>query len=206
MTTSHGTVSRRTWRYCDKHSRVSVAEQKSATSESCLASVCGAGRRRESYGFVFTYTRRGKTLRAQGQAATRDAAVAAMAARKAELLTKATATTAAPTLAEHAAKWLVTIKPDIAKRTLKSYAETLRRHVLPTLGASQLPAITRGHVMALLSSKRADGLGKNSVRLIRAAISALFSDAVDHELIPLNPALRPRRRDARRTVASRSSS
>jgi integrase len=44
--------------------------------------------------------------------------------------------------------------------------------------------------MAQLSSKRAGGLSKNTVRLIRAALSALFTDALNHELVTAHPALR----------------
>jgi integrase len=44
--------------------------------------------------------------------------------------------------------------------------------------------------MALLNSKRGDGLGKNTVRLIRAALSALLTDALNEELIPTHPALK----------------
>jgi integrase len=81
----------------------------------------------------------------------------------------------------------------------------LKRHIRPTLGALSLPAITRGMVKDLLASKRASGLSKDSVRLIRATISALFVDAMDHELVTANPASkvgRGRGRNAPDTVTA----
>jgi integrase len=162
MTTSHGNVHKREWEH--------------------------AGKKRSAWEYCFTYEKDGKTLRARGQAATRDEALAAMATRKTELAQAAVMAAAAPTLAEYAERWLVAIKPDVAQRTLKSYRDTLRRHVLPRLGALPLPSITRGQVMSLLSAKRAGGLGKNSVRLIRAAVSALFTDALNQELVSAHPA------------------
>jgi len=47
----------------------------------------------------------------------------------------------------------------------------------------------RPHVRALLTRKRAEGLSKNSVRLIRATLSALLGDAVEEGLLSVNPAL-----------------
>jgi integrase len=64
----------------------------------------------------------------------------------------------------------------------------LKNHVRPALGTLPLPSITRGQVKSLLAKKREAGLSKDTVRLIRAAISALFSDAVDSGLVPSNPA------------------
>jgi hypothetical protein len=48
--------------------------------------------------------------------------------------------------------------------------------------------ITRAQVKDLLAARRAAGLGKNTVRLVRATLSVLFSDAVEDGLVPVNPA------------------
>jgi integrase len=186
---SHGSVTRRTWWYCEAHKQFVTT---SGTPTTCSRAVCG-GKKRERFEFCFTYTRDGVTKRARGQAAKYDEAHAAMEARKAELTKEAeTRPVEAPavTLAEYVEKWLVTISPEIAKRTLESYTATFRRHVLPTLGTIPLTSITRGQVMSLLSAKRASGLGKNSVRLIRAALSAAFTDALNQELVTTHPALK----------------
>jgi len=46
------------------------------------------------------------------------------------------------------------------------------------------------HRHGLLSAKRARGLGKNSVRLVRAVLSAMLTDALNEELIEAHPALK----------------
>lgn len=53
----------------------------------------------------------------------------------------------------------------------------------------------RAHIRALLVDKRDAGHAKNGVRLMRAALSTMLSDAVEDGLIPANPALRLGRRE-----------
>jgi integrase len=57
-----------------------------------------------------------------------------------------------------------------------------------------LRELTRGMIRALLAQKRAAGLAKNSVRMIRATLSVMLSDAVDDGIILANPALNLGRR------------
>ena len=64
----------------------------------------------------------------------------------------------------------------------------LKNHVRPALGELALISITRGQVKDLLAQKRAGGLAKDSVRLIRATISAIYADAQDAELVTTNSA------------------
>jgi integrase len=92
------------------------------------------------------------------------------------------------TLGAFADRWLTQVEHNLQPRTLASYADTLRLHIRPTLGASQVRALHRGHIKALLAVKRAAGLSQNSVRLIRATLSVLLSDAIDEGLIKANPA------------------
>ena len=72
--------------------------------------------------------------------------------------------------------------------TLASYTDTLKRYIRPTLGAVPLAEITRARVKELLAGARTAGLGKNSVRIIRATLSVMFNDAVEDRLLTLNPA------------------
>src|SRR5260370_42572478 len=65
----------------------------------------------------------------------------------------------------------------------------------------KLRAIHRGHVRALLARKRADGLSRNSVRLIRATLSVMLGDAVDDAIIFVNPTAGTGRRGRRRPDA-----
>jgi integrase len=51
-----------------------------------------------------------------------------------------------------------------------------------------LRALHRGHIKALLARKRAQGLSKNSVRLIRATLSVMLSDAMDGMIVAANAA------------------
>jgi Phage integrase, N-terminal SAM-like domain len=186
---SHGSINRRTWKYCDKHGRMIT---KNGSPTSCAANVC-ADKKRERHEFCFVYTGSdGITRRARGHAATRDEALEAMQARKDELAREA-APVAEPevapiTLGEYADKWLVEIASSVERRTVESYTGILKRHIRPTLGTLPVPSITRGQVKELLASKRGSGLSKDSVRLIRATLSALFTDAMDHELVSANPA------------------
>jgi hypothetical protein len=62
---------------------------------------------------------------------------------------------------------------------VRNYTERPRRHILPALGHLKLREIHRAHIKALLADKRRQGHAKNSVRLMKAALSAMLSDAVD---------------------------
>src|SRR5215203_47554 len=71
------------------------------------------------------------------------------------------------TLERFAEHWLKhVIGPRLRPSTLSSYRETLRLHVLPTLGPMNLRALTPTHVRTLLANKAADGLSTRSVQII----------------------------------------
>lgn len=96
---------------------------------------------------------------------------------------------AGPTLAEYAERWLATIRPPVVRpRTWKGYADLLRLHLLPALGAARLGALRRGDVKALLAAKLGAGLARDTVRLIHATLRALLNAAVDDEILVANPA------------------
>jgi integrase len=94
------------------------------------------------------------------------------------------------TVRDYADRWLRVIAHEIKPRTLMGYRQQLRLHILPALGRVRVRELHRGTIKAFLIEKRAGGLGKNSVRLIRAAFSAMLSSAVDDAIIAANPALR----------------
>src|SRR5581483_10750972 len=63
----------------------------------------------------------------------------------------------------------------------------------------RLRELRRSHVKEFLAAKRERAsLSKNTLRLIRAALSAMLADALDDELIPSNPAAVPIRRRGRK--------
>jgi integrase len=95
-------------------------------------------------------------------------------------------------VADYAERWLVQVATEIKPRTLDSYRRNLANHVLPAFGRFKVRDLHRGHLRDFLARKRAAGLGKNSVRLIRAVLSVLLSDAVDDGIILANPALQLR--------------
>jgi integrase len=89
------------------------------------------------------------------------------------------------------------IATTLASKTHKSYREMLDRHLLPAFGSLKLRALHRRHINEFLARKRAGGLSKNSVRLIRATLSVLLSDAVDDGILLANPAQEITRRGRR---------
>ena len=60
--------------------------------------------------------------------------------------------------------------------------------MLPALGHLKVRELHRGHIKAFLAQKRGQGYAKNSVRLMRAPLSAMLSDAVGDGIILANPA------------------
>jgi len=103
-------------------------------------------------------------------------------------------------LKEWAETWLKQRAPDLAPRTLASYRQLLDLYVLPTLGQVPLRKLRRSHVRSLLAAHwqrevtRPDGTktvrtrSKHTLRLIRATLSAMLSEAVDQEVLPANVA------------------
>jgi integrase len=99
-------------------------------------------------------------------------------------------------LADYTERWLTERAQDLEPITLENYRERLTKHVLPELGRLRLDALTPSHVRRFLLAKR-KVYAKNGVRLMRASLSSLLSDAVQDELIPANPCLQIRGRTRR---------
>lgn len=100
------------------------------------------------------------------------------------------------TLAAYAAYWLDdAVAKVLEPRTIEGYRQMLSAHIIPfkvdgkSLGGMKIRDIRRRHIKALLNSKRAEGYAKDTVRHLRAAFSSLLTDAVDDEIIEINPAL-----------------
>src|SRR5215470_18507091 len=102
------------------------------------------------------------------------------------------------TVERYADLWLEQVSANIAPKTLESYRDLLRLHIRPALGITKVRQVHRGMIKALLAEKRKPvtrpdgtvkpGLGKNTVRLIRATLSVMLADAVDDGLLRTNPA------------------
>ena len=141
-------------------------------------------RRAWQYSFVATLAD-GTKQRHRGQRASRAEALDALAEHKARVANPPAPPT--DTVAAYAETWLARIKGDVAGKTSRSYAQLLKLYILPTLGTVPVAEVTRGGVVKLMDGMRAKGLGKNTVRLARAAI--LLSDAVEREVVQANVAL-----------------
>jgi integrase len=102
------------------------------------------------------------------------------------------------TLRDYAARWLADIALEKDPNTVRGYTDSFDNHLLPALGHRRLRNLHRQHIKALLLDKRREGYAKNSVRLMKAALSVLLSDAVDDGIIAANPALQLGRRKVSR--------
>ena len=108
-------------------------------------------------------------------------------------------------LSAYGAHWLDNIIIEsVEPRTAEAYRQMLEGHIFPfkidsrSLGSMKLRDIRRRHIKALLIEKRKGGYAKDTVRHFRAALSSLLTDAVEDEIIDLNPALQVSNRKKKR--------
>ncbi len=106
------------------------------------------------------------------------------------------------TVRAYATRWLALIEHEKDADTVRGYKDALEGHVLPALGHLKVRRFHRGHIKAFLAQKRGKGYAKNTVRLMRAPLSTMLSDAVDDGIIMANPAFQVGRR---RPIAPTSS-
>src|SRR5437762_3731907 len=109
------------------------------------------------------------------------------------------------TVSSYAERWLSQVAVTIKPRTLESYSQTLRKHVLPKLGPTKVRMLHRGRIKSFLVEKLREGkvkkvaegdttkerklpLARDSVRIIHATLRALLNAAVDDGIIVANPA------------------
>jgi integrase len=77
--------------------------------------------------------------------------------------------------------------------TVHSYRVIIDRHVVPAIGAKRLAALRPLHVQRFLGELAEGGLSRATVRNVRMVLSSAFRTAVDWELIPSSPVMRPPR-------------
>ena len=92
------------------------------------------------------------------------------------------------TVRGYARRWLGLVAPTIKPKTRRSYEQHLRIHILPALGAIPITHLRVGPLRSFLLEKLGSDLSANTVRIMRATISAMLSAAVDDELLVANPA------------------
>jgi len=75
-----------------------------------------------------------------------------------------------------------------AQNTQQSYQDMLRLHIKPVFGQKRLDELERKDIKRFIIKKQTEGLSANTVKLILSYFSAILSEAVDDELIAINPA------------------
>ena len=92
------------------------------------------------------------------------------------------------TIKAYSERWLGMIPVSLKPRTVESYSQMFRLHLLPLLGVMKVRQLHRGQIKALLAQKLADGLSRGTVRIIHATLRAMLNAAVEDGVIAANPA------------------
>lgn len=102
-----------------------------------------------------------------------------------------TADPVAPTtLAAYARGWLERTRRRVRQQSALRYEWVLERYVLPELGRYELTELRKVHVIDMVDAIRNRGLSPASARSAHATLSAVLTDAVDRDVLAVNPALR----------------
>jgi hypothetical protein len=125
------------------------------------------------------------------------------------------------TFDQFATVWLSQLSSaGLRPKTIDSYTQLYSKHIKPTLGSIKVRELRRSDVRALLAAKteevyrttktrheQPDGsatevsveqrLSRNTIRLIRATLSAILASALDDDLIAENVAVMSRRRGSK---------
>ena len=88
----------------------------------------------------------------------------------------------------YASRWLEGLSRHLRPKTVRSYRQLYQIHIAPNLGMTKIQQLSRARIKLLLAEKSNSGLSRNTVRLIRACLSVMCSEAVDDGLIKENPA------------------
>ncbi len=73
--------------------------------------------------------------------------------------------------------------------TFEGYDSSYRNYILPQLGKHRIDQIDRTKMQSFVRGLLDKGLAKDSIRLILAALSVLYSDAVENEIVVKNPTI-----------------
>jgi hypothetical protein len=84
---------------------------------------------------------------------------------------------------EYAERWLSTAKGSLAVKTHANYRQLLTLYILRALRAQSITTLTWETIKTLLMAKQQEGLSVNSIRLIRAVISTILTDAAEEGII-----------------------
>jgi integrase len=86
-------------------------------------------------------------------------------------------------------RWLAdVVAPTLAPKTVSSYTEITRRHIVPTLGRVPLGKLTPADVQRLLRAKEAEGLSPRTVAYVRAVLRVALNRALKWGMVSRNAA------------------
>ncbi|HKC96032.1 MAG TPA: tyrosine-type recombinase/integrase [Nitrospira sp.] len=125
------------------------------------------------------------------------------------------------TLRQYVEQWKPGAKRNLAPRTYAGYEQILDQYILSALGNRDIKSISWADVKALLVAKQNEGYAttkkakqegaepvtkhfsysQNTLRLIRATLSSILSEAAEDGVIPTNPLIGQRRRRGAKAVA-----
>jgi integrase len=91
------------------------------------------------------------------------------------------------TLSHFLERWLAdVVQPQLAPKTYVSYRDTVRKHIVPTLGKVRVEKLTPQQVQALLRAKEQEGLSPRSVAYIRSVLRIALNRAIKWNVVARN--------------------
>ncbi len=95
--------------------------------------------------------------------------------------------------------WEETCWTGLAPSTKARYGQIVRTYLLPEFGTTPITEMTRGVVRRYFARLTREGKTPGTVRKVHTVLSAIMSEAVELELLPVNPCTRMRGLPAVRT-------
>ena len=131
----------------------------------------------------------GRRLRKKVTAATKTEVMRKMRALRAELDAGMPVPDDRLTVGAFLDRWIARSLPgQVSERTLDSYADTVRLHLVPGLGRKVLRKLTVEDIDRLLKYKREQGYSPNTVRIVRAVLRRSLRQAEREGLVSRNVA------------------
>lgn len=103
------------------------------------------------------------------------------------------------TVQDYVVRWLEHQRTRLRPHPYRRYAQVVRDHIVPVIGALPLTSVRPAHVQQLLDAVAGKGLAPRSVIETRAILSSAFRQAVAWGLLTVNPvsAVRPPKSERR---------
>jgi integrase len=95
-----------------------------------------------------------------------------------------------PTVANYGQKWLGSPLRGQAESTLMQYKDTFKLRIKPYFGSKRLDEIKKRHIKDFISELKGKDLAAGRCQFILSILSSIFENAIEDELIDLNPCQR----------------